>query len=80
MKTTTPFYPASSNGQNPHNSISIGLENGDLLFLGFFGAESCEEAFHTLQVVLKQALQPIHDILSEKCSLLNVHFNGKILS
>ena len=65
-----PFFPASSapssssisSGKETY-SISVGLEAGDLLFLGTKGASSYSEATENLKSVFYQAMFPIHKIM-----------------
>lgn len=62
----TPFFPTSFNGSESTNNnkfkISIGLENGDLLYIAFFGATTFDEARDNLRATLIQVLKPIQDI------------------
>lgn len=51
--------------------ISVGLENGDLLFVSCFGADSCSEASQNLESTLKQVLPPINEVMMEVCDIIN---------
>lgn len=65
----TPFFPTSFNGSELTNSnkfkVSIGLENGDLLYIAFFGATTFDEARDNLKTTLIQVLKPIQDMARE---------------
>lgn len=64
----TPFFPVAYHGQEDSTAkLSIGLENGDLLFLSFFGAKTKEEAKKNLQSTLTQVLKPIQEIVRKHC-------------
>lgn len=54
----------------------MGLECADLLFIGFFGAESVSEGSKNLSDVLKQALLPIQNIVSTACDILKLEYGG----
>ena len=83
-----PFFPASYAGQttttNHHNSIGIGLENGDLLFLAFHGMnDNYKQASSNLYNTMKQVLLPIQKIAIEninnnnaKSVFYNVSYSG----
>lgn len=60
-----PFFPSAFSGKNESKcpTISIGLESGDLLFLGFFGSDSLNEGRDNLLEILKQVLKPIENII-----------------
>jgi uncharacterized protein (UPF0210 family) len=60
-----PFFPSAFAGKNEskYPTISIGLESGDLLFLGFFGSDSLNDGRDCLLEVMKQVLKPIEIIL-----------------
>ena len=68
-----PFFPASYHAPSSSTAtatstststavempITIGLENGDLLFLSFFGADSIDEGRDNLTNTMRQILTPI---------------------
>ena len=62
-KAGIPFYPASYASSEVHNSIGIGCENGDLLFLAFNGLDKdLKQASLNLKDTLKQTYEPIQEI------------------
>lgn len=56
--------------------ISVGLENGDLLFLSNYGATDYNEATSNMREVMKQCLLPIQKIMLEVCDSLNGPSSG----
>jgi uncharacterized protein (UPF0210 family) len=71
-----PFFPAAyarggegeqSDGSDRQFTISLGLENGDLLFMAYFGANNMNDASANLYRTLKQALSPIQSIAQSYC-------------
>mmetsp|Transcript_28751 Transcript_28751/g.27542 ORF Transcript_28751/g.27542 Transcript_28751/m.27542 type:complete len:425 (+) Transcript_28751:55-1329(+) len=80
-----PFFPAAyyeenispkDNDRHKGYIVSLGLECADLLFIGFFGAESVSEGSRNLSDVLKQALLPIQNIVSTACDVLKLEYGG----
>jgi uncharacterized protein (UPF0210 family) len=72
-----PFFPtAFHDTKKPNNSITIGLENADLLFLAFYGAGTLQKGTENLVVTFKQVLAPIHDLMEAHCAENGLHFNG----
>lgn len=70
-----PFFPASFH-EGPESVVSIGLENGDLLFLGCHAAKSYGEANQTLVDIFTQAYVPIEAAVSSLCADLGVRYGG----
>ena len=65
-----PFFPASYNESGERGkvpSVTIGLENGDFLFLAFYGADSPDEGRANLYETMKQALLPLQRLLIKAC-------------
>lgn len=64
-----PFFPASfhDNIIGHQYAVSIGLESADLLFLGFFAADSAQEGRDNLYETMKQTLSPINGIVRDAC-------------
>jgi hypothetical protein len=73
-----PFFPMSYHDNNvlSSRSISVGLENGDLLFLAFHGAESFQSGQENLISILEQSLMPLQALLEKVCHDNNVVYNG----
>jgi len=76
-----PFFPASyhaPSSSSPSTTtttavempITIGLENGDLLFLSFYGADSIDEGRDNLTNTMRQILTPIQTHAIEACQEL----------
>lgn len=76
----TPFFPAAtikesvsrdsmktSKTSDTNYTVSIGLENGDLLFLAFFAADTVEEGRSVLSNVMRQSLAPIQQMILDVC-------------
>jgi uncharacterized protein (UPF0210 family) len=73
-----PFFPtAFHDASQRNNSITIGLENADLLFLSFYGAKTLQQGSANLLQSLKQVLGPIQSIMEQYCSQdASLYFNG----
>lgn len=72
-KPNTPFFPvAYHNSMSKEFLVSIGLENADLLFLSFYGADSCEEGSNNLLSTMKQCLQPVQSVVEQICHQISV--------
>lgn len=73
-----PFFPAAYHGGSEFepNIVTIGLECADLLFMGFFGTDSMDEAHENLATTFTQALSPIQDIIRDACSELGLTYAG----
>jgi uncharacterized protein (UPF0210 family) len=71
-----PFFPASYHDVAKPPTLSVGLENGDLLFLSFHAAEDYTEARENLQITLKQVLMPLQKVLEDACKANNVAYGG----
>jgi uncharacterized protein (UPF0210 family) len=73
--SNTPFYPVSHHrGSRP--CLTVGLENGDLVFLSFFGANDHQTASENLRNAMKQVLLPIQRIAVEQCRAELIDFGG----
>lgn len=72
----TPFFPVAYHNATHDMSVSIALENGGLLFISNFAAESHQQARDNLYTTLHQALLPIHQAVSNACQTLGVHYAG----
>lgn len=72
----TPFFPVAYHDAKHEMSVSIALENGGLLFISNFAAESHQQAKDNLYTTLYQALFPIHRVVSASCLSLGVHYAG----
>lgn len=60
-----PFFPASYQATGRKPTLTVALENGDLLFLAFHGVTSHQQATSNLAEVMAQALIPIEKIITE---------------
>jgi uncharacterized protein (UPF0210 family) len=75
----TPFYPISYHRTGDPPSLSIGLENGDLIFLSFFGANGDpNQAKENLVNTLRQALLPIQKIAQEELNNNTINNNERL--
>ncbi len=63
------------NDLSSFRGMSVGLENGDLLFVSCFGADTCEEARENLKSTLDQVLAPIDSAMMEVCQTINAKEN-----
>eukprot|EP01035_Chromulina_nebulosa_P019884 gene19884-25839_t len=74
--SNSPYFPASFHKSTDihANSLTIGLENGDLLFLAFHGVDSINEGRDNLYEVLKQSLQPVQIIAKTMCEESKIEF------
>lgn len=72
------MYNNSSTGNKKKRpcGLSVGLENGDLLFLSNYGATDYGEATSNMKEVMKQCLLPIQKIMLEVCDSLNGQGSG----
>jgi len=59
-----------------HHFPKVGMECGDLLFLGFFGANSTTEGCRNLAEVYRQALGPEQRIARSYCKSHGLIYNG----
>jgi hypothetical protein len=72
--TSTSTSSSSSNDSSKgrdlqaFRGLSVGLENGDLLFLSCFGADSCDEARDNLRATIEQVAAPINSAMLELCA------------
>ena len=69
-----PFFPVSYHHSDNSRShvVSIGLENGDLLFLGFASANNdLAAAQQNLSEVFKQVYLPVQSLVQAACADLN---------
>jgi uncharacterized protein (UPF0210 family) len=75
-----PFFPCSYMDSNTNHSggfkLSIGLENADLLFISYFGANTLDEGRDNLIRTLTQALNPIESIVVPICKSSNIEYLG----
>jgi uncharacterized protein (UPF0210 family) len=85
-----PFFPisyhdSSSSSDNSDHSVSlssqkplitIGLENGDLIFISFFGTTSHQEAKENLKATIKQAILPLQQYFMKVVSQYDLAFGG----
>mmetsp|Transcript_2884 Transcript_2884/g.4423 ORF Transcript_2884/g.4423 Transcript_2884/m.4423 type:complete len:437 (-) Transcript_2884:118-1428(-) len=72
-----PFFPAAYQESGVAKSISVGLENGDLLFLAFHGMENdYNTARDQLHNVLLQILLPIQDVVESYCKENSISYTG----
>lgn len=72
----TPFFPIAYHATGQPSSISLGFENGDLLFLAFFHVKNHQEATNQLSKVLVQAYTPIQDIVKKYCQGHDLYYQG----
>jgi uncharacterized protein (UPF0210 family) len=73
----TPFFPAAYHSSLSSSSIvTIGLENGDLVFLGCHAARDHGRAREVLTDVFTQAYLPIQSIVSQACDSLGILYGG----
>jgi hypothetical protein len=71
------YAPSSSGGAGPQQSLAVGLENGDLLFLAFHGVgDDLARARKNLTTTLRQALTPVQRIAREACTAAGIMFGG----
>eukprot|EP01031_Cornospumella_fuschlensis_P041438 gene41438-50563_t len=70
-----PFFPVSFH-HGTKSVVTIGLENGDLLFLGCHAAKSYDAAKETLLDIFTQAYVPIETAVSGLCAELGVIYGG----
>ena len=71
----TPFFPVSYH-QGADPAISVGFENGDLLFLAFFGVTSFEVGRNNLISIMRQTYGPLQSILQSVCDEYGVVYRG----
>ena len=71
-----PFFPASYHALNMPATLTVGLENADLLFIAFHGVTDHTIAQSNLYETLRQALTPLDELLSEACLAANICFGG----
>lgn len=62
----SPFFPASYSAID--YGVSVGLENGDLLFMGFYAATSLDNAKDNLVKIFQQVYPPLQDVLLSACN------------
>jgi uncharacterized protein (UPF0210 family) len=70
-----PFFPAAYH-KDSSISVSIGLENGDLMFIAFNSADSYDEAHDNLFSSLQQIIFSIQAIVQPLCSSKGVSYKG----
>jgi hypothetical protein len=85
-KPGTPFFPAaysaeadapsSSSSAPPAPSLSLGLENGDVVFMAFFGAPNQKTASANLCDVLRQICLKLQSLLMPLCDEMGVVYLG----
>ena len=68
----TAFFPVAFHDGQAQYSVSVGLENADLLFLAFFGSDSYDEGLESLKTVLVDTLRPIEAIVQATCTSFSV--------
>lgn len=71
-----PFFPVACHESGKPPTVSIGLENGDLIFLACFAAENFVEARDNLLNTLVQAVSPIQIIVQKYCMEQGVLYGG----
>lgn len=72
----SPFFPVACHASGRPATLSIGLENGDLIFLACFAAESLTEARDNLLETLVQAVSPIQCLLRDFCQEHGLVYGG----
>lgn len=72
----TPFFPIACHASGRPPTITIGLENGDLIFIACFAANSMLEARDNLVTTLRQTLLPIQRTVQRICEENNVIYGG----
>ena len=73
----TPFFPVAYHETGQPNTLTVGLESGDLLFLAFHGVGSdYEQARKNLQEVLLQTLQPLEEDIKAACESVGLLYGG----
>lgn len=71
-----PFFPASYHTLGEGETLTVGLENGDLLFISFHGVKDLGTAKFNLMMTLQQVLEPLQKILVELCQSLDIVYGG----
>lgn len=69
--TTVRIRDEDGNDLSSFRGMSVGLENGDLLFVSCFGADTCNEARDNLKSTLEQVMAPINKAMMEVCDAIN---------
>lgn len=80
VSSDSPIGPAAYHDSALAPTVSIALENADLLFLAFHAADSTEEAADNLKSTIRQAVSPLHDIAIKACFEASVQYGGIDLS
>lgn len=72
-----PFFPAAHHPSGQPDTLTVGLESGDLLFLAFHGVgEDYSQGSSNLQDVMKQSLQPLEAELKAACQEAGLLYGG----
>jgi uncharacterized protein (UPF0210 family) len=78
-QSNIPFFPISYHRPSSSNYkplITIGLENGDLIFISFFGSTSHNEAKDNLKTTIKQAILPLQQYFLKIVNDYDLTFGG----
>jgi hypothetical protein len=71
-----PFFPAAYHRSGAPDKLTVGLENGDLLFIAFHGVDSLNEARENLKTIFPQVLSPLDTLLRQACCDAGVEYGG----
>jgi uncharacterized protein len=71
-----PFFPIAYHASRQPPTVSVSFENGDLIFIGCFGADTIHEARDNLISTFQQIYSLVSKIGQDTCDEHNIHFAG----